>query len=182
MVRRFHPSVPIRDRILGGIAVDEKTGCWNWTRAHTTYGYGVIRLLKKNIGAHRVSYAQFIGEIPLGMFVCHRCDNPSCVNPEHLFLGTTSDNMRDSSSKGRHKHQKHPEVSIFNKKGPLPWRAYGEGHGMATLDTKTVLKIKSLCDSGMPACKVARIFGRASSTVKRIRSGTTWKHLWHKET
>lgn len=82
----------------------QPNGCWYWTAAKCSCGYGRVaikRLWPNSVGAHRVAYMQFIGEIPEGMCVCHTCDTPCCVNPEHLFLGTHQENMDDMVRKGR---------------------------------------------------------------------------------
>lgn len=76
-------------------------GCWHWSAARHAYGYGKIGLEKGNGLAHRIAWALFVGPIPEGMFVCHRCDVPWCVNPAHLFLGTHQDNVDDMVAKGR---------------------------------------------------------------------------------
>ena len=80
--------------------VQKTTTCWNWTAAKRN-GYGVIKIDKKLIAVHRLSYEMHKGRIPAGLMICHSCDNPLCVNPDHLFLGTGSINMRDAMSKGR---------------------------------------------------------------------------------
>jgi hypothetical protein len=88
--QRFWSKVDIRGE-------DE---CWNW-KAGKRHGYGAYRLGNKQVSAYRYSYEISIGNIKQGMFVLHRCDNPSCVNPKHLFLGTQKDNMEDMTLKGR---------------------------------------------------------------------------------
>ena len=76
-------------------------GCWEWTGARHTFGYGLITVGNKSLSVHRVAYAELVGPIPQGHSVLHRCDNPPCFNPEHLFTGTQRDNMRDRNAKGR---------------------------------------------------------------------------------
>jgi len=83
------------------------TPCWSWLGAINEHGYGTFSSLHFSMLAHRASWEIFNGEIPKGLCVCHRCDNTSCVNPEHLFLGTNEDNMKDAVQKGRY-------VDFFN--------------------------------------------------------------------
>ena len=81
--------------------VNKTDSCWIWVGAKTSRGYGSIRINGKSIGAHVFSYTHFKGKIPDGMIICHTCDNPSCVNPDHLWTGTYEDNHRDMWLKGR---------------------------------------------------------------------------------
>ena len=105
--------VPLSERFWAKVPDQPGMDCWVWHGAKSTkgksspQGYGVIGTgslsnhTRRNVFAHRVAYELCRGEIPAGMFVCHACDNPPCVNPSHLFLGNNSDNMKDASQKGR---------------------------------------------------------------------------------
>ena len=84
------------------LKVDKTDSCWIWTGARTKRGYGKFSVQGKTVSAHRYSYLLLNGPIPDGLLVCHRCDLPSCVNPEHLWLGSPSDNTSDMVSKNRH--------------------------------------------------------------------------------
>lgn len=90
----------IKEKFLSRVSIDE-TGCWLWAAGKTGQGYGAFAIDGRNRPAHRVSFELFKGKIPEGIFVCHKCDIPACVNPDHLFLGTHQDNMDDRSKKGR---------------------------------------------------------------------------------
>ena len=101
-----------KQRILMRISINKKSGCWNWKGAGSRnedklkrYGHLTIGLTKdktrKTVSAHRFSYITFIGPVPIGLWVLHKCENPKCVNPKHLFLGTRQDNVDDREAKGR---------------------------------------------------------------------------------
>ena len=103
--------------------------CWEWTASCVTAGYGYFSYRLKPEGAHRFSYLLHHGEIPKGMFVCHSCDNPKCVNPSHLFLGTNLDNVKDMVRKRIHR--------------------FGERSSRSKIPNKEIKKIKKLRKEGM---------------------------------
>lgn len=95
-------AVPVR--FMQYVYMEPMSGCWLWTGSIAQHGYGVFGIKGHSQRAHRVSWAMHRGKIPDGLYVCHRCDVPSCVNPAHLFLGTQRDNIHDCIKKGRARH------------------------------------------------------------------------------
>jgi hypothetical protein len=135
--------------------------CWEWQAARSEHGYGAFGLTGFGSGkvpAHRWSYAETVGPIPDGMHVCHRCDNPPCVNPQHLFVGTLADNMRDMVEKGR--------------------SLKGERHNLAQLTEAQVLAIRQAwADGGETQTQIAERFNTNKANVSQIVRGKKWKHL-----
>lgn len=114
-----HGVAPGASQSLLEKTTDAATPCQNWEGGVSGCGYGNISLRDRtgaivNIKAHRLAYAMHYGVDPAGLVVCHKCDNKLCLNPEHLFLGTQGDNVRDCVRKGRH--------------GPVAKRFCGKGH------------------------------------------------------
>ena len=135
-------------------------GCWDWTGGKNRFGYGSFQLrTNKSILAHRTCWNMFNGEIPIGVCVYHKCDNPGCVNPDHLFLGTHKENMEDKIKKGRHNCAK------------------GEKNGMSKLKNDDVVKIKEMIGLGLKNHEIVKKFGYSHLSVSRIRHNKIWKHL-----
>jgi hypothetical protein len=97
------------------VSQEPLSGCWLWNGALRSSGYGAAFLAGKAVGAHRAAWTLFRGEIPEGMFVCHKCDVKSCANPEHLFLGTHDDNMRDCAAKRTTRRTIRVEIYLENR-------------------------------------------------------------------
>lgn len=147
---------------------DGKDPCWIWTGIGTeSHGdYGTFVHARKKIFAHRFSYELAHGKIPDGFRVLHKCDTPRCVNPNHLFLGTMSDNAHDMVNKGRHGSKTHPER--FER---------GSRHHAAKLTEDDIAKIKNLREAGVYQKDIAKLFGVSQSVISNIETGTTWAHV-----
>jgi len=129
-------------------------GCWLWARAVAKNGYGVLNVRGRSRRAHRVAYETFVGPIPRGLDVCHRCDVRRCVNPAHLFIGTRKDNLRDMSVKGR-------------ASAPA-----------AKLTPTSVRAIRRMQQSDVPNSLIRRMYGVSAATLSAIRNARTWKHVY----
>jgi hypothetical protein len=152
--------------------VDQTGDCWVWLAHKDHAGYGQFTYESKTIRSHRVSWMLTHGEIPNGLFVCHKCDNPSCVRPDHLFLGTHSDNMRDSYKKGR---KVLPERTRFVK-GRQGRR--GEESYWAKLTSDQVVEIRQLYEQGSITQEaLAQRYGVNRTTVRDIINRRNWKHV-----
>ena len=157
--------------------VDANTGCWNWTHSLNTGGYGRVYISGKHILAHRFSYEMFNGDFDKSMFVCHKCDNPICVNPDHLFIGTAKDNNHDMMAKGRHRTnnvgRKHSEetkrkISEAQRGKPRP--------KSRRLLPKHVKYIREQYDDGkINYSALSRQLGISDVAIKKIAKRITYK-------
>lgn len=153
----------LEDRFWAKVAGVGQDQCWEWTAATSKDGYGLF-WDNKAAKAHRVSYELHKGEIPKGMCVCHSCDNPGCVNPAHLWLGTVADNNADMAEKGRAK-------SGYSGGGPP-----GEKHGRSKLAEAQVKEIRRRYPR-VNQRELAALFGVSRSQIGRIVNGEHWTHL-----
>ena len=129
-------------------------GCWEWTAARTHNGYGRFTLDRTSLRAHRVSYWLSNGPIPDGLLICHHCDNPGCVRPEHLFAATQKQNVRDAITKGR--------------------MAYGERHPRGRLNEVAVRVIRYFRGKKTQE-ELARAFGVSQPMISWVQRGICWK-------
>lgn len=138
-----------------------ETSCWLWIGHQDKFGYGRFTVTsedgQKHLRAHRYSYEMAYGKIGEGLNVCHKCDNPPCVNPAHLFLGTHQDNVKDKIQKGR--------------------QARGERNNHAKLTTDQVIAIREALRAGIAGHKLAITYGISPYVISSIKRRKTWRHI-----
>jgi hypothetical protein len=156
--------VAMEEKFRNGIGVPDGNGCIPWAGAKCKSGYGMLYLTTavgakaKMVLAHRAAYQMANGPIPAEMDVLHSCDNPPCVNPDHLFLGTQRDNNQDMIAKGR--------------------QARGETNGRAKLTEADIASIRERYGAGRASIKsLGEEFGVTKATIRDVASGRTWKHV-----
>lgn len=144
----MRPKLSFESRVIP----EPNSGCWLWAGGHDQDGYGHMT---GNVKAHRRSYELHVGPIPMGVLVCHKCDTPCCVNPDHLFLGSGKDNGQDMSLKGR--------------------GACGRKHWKAVLTEADVIAIRA--DTISSHAALAKLYPVTAESISHIRNGRTWKHV-----
>ena len=133
-------------------------GCWEWNKRPDIHGYGDLDWRGKRYKAHRFSYEKHFGPIPDGARICHKCDNPKCVNPDHLFAGTQKENIRDCVEKGRN--------------------CRGEKQGRSKLKEADVLFIREQCKNRTTSHKdLAKLFNVHPFHISAIHRRVFWKHI-----
>jgi len=156
---------------LKRIIVDDK-GCWLYQgylmKSKAGHKYGWVWFNKTNMGAHRASWIVHYGDIPDKLFVCHKCDVPNCINPDHLFLGTAKDNVQDMISKSRNA----PSAFIGRN---------GEKNSQAKLNIKQVIEIKEMLNKKVSFSKIANLFNVSKSTIGAIKYGKNWSSVKENE-
>ena len=152
-VERFWSNVALSD--------DSDPGrCWLWFGPVGHNGYGLFSESRWRYRAHRLAYSLCVGPIPDGFYVCHRCDNPACVRPSHLFLGTAADNVRDMVSKSRNNPNR------------------GRHNGRAKLTEAAVREIRAgYAAGGVTQAEIADRFGVSRSMVQFVLNRGNWKHV-----
>jgi len=154
---RFPRNTPFHDRLVA-----TEAGCLEWQGYRETFGYGQIRINGKLYKAHRYAFELAYGPIPEGLVICHRCDNPPCCNPEHLFLGTHADNIADRCAKGR------------TRTGHL----YGEESVSAILTAADVISIRTqYAAGGVTQTGLASEYGVTQSAIWLIVHNKKWRNL-----
>lgn len=150
-------------RLANGLdeAVDGE--CWNWARTTNNYGYGTLTVNGKTVFAHRLAYELGVGEVPEGMHVLHSCDNPRCINPSHLSVGTRSQNMKECSERGRARIPK--QINL------------GEVNGASKLTEGDVVAIRGLLSKGLSQREIAARFKVSQQTISHIKNDKKWRHV-----
>ena len=139
--------------IATNVSIDGHTGCWTWKKAKGSGGYGVTWYQGKTVYAHRMSYYAYKGEFDSDFIVRHTCDNPSCVNPNHLILGSDQDNSTDMVNKDR--------------------QAKGSKNGLAKLNESIIPYIKT---SPLSSRVLGKEFGVCKNVILEIKRGNIWRH------
>jgi hypothetical protein len=148
-----------QERFLRKIKFAGPDDCWEWAASHLKDGYGYFRLNGKTASAHRLSYQIFHGEIHPRHYVCHRCDNPGCCNPAHLFAATSKQNALDREAKGRGHDRR------------------GESQGQAKLTSSNVVEMRNKFSTGVSRAKLAVEYGVTWCTVDKAVKRESWSHI-----
>lgn len=155
------PSAADEARLLSKVSPEPTSGCWLWLGAYAANGYGEFTYGYRKEPAHRASWRILRGPPPADRFVCHRCDNPACVNPDHLFLGTARDNALDMNAKGR----------------ATTKRARGELASKAKLTADQVIEARLRHEAGERTGVLARHYGISSPAMGAILLRRNWRHV-----
>ena len=149
----------LRERIEKKCQPVPECGCWLWTGAVFNHGRPQLRMGEKLVLASRASVLAFKGVDPGDGMVCHKCDTPSCVNPDHLYVGSHSQNMLDRNLRGRQA------------------RVRGEANGRSHLSETQVMQIKAIHATGMPTEAIGMQFGVSGRQIRYIVNGVAWPHM-----
>lgn len=159
-IKGHNPRQSLLKRFYKYVAPGSADQCWPW-KGKTRNGYGRLNIDGRSVYAHRISYEIYIGPIPDGLWVLHKCDNPRCCNWNHFFLGTEADNVHDMLAKGRGGYTGSP----------------GESHPSAKLSADNVLQIRALWKQGVSQSEIGRRFSMTQSQIWRIVHRKSWTHI-----
>ena len=154
MARRAFSKTTTSDQAIQSRIEKVASGCWEWTGRRDADGYGIAWVGGKKSVASRLAYETYVAPIPVGMAVCHKCDNPPCVNPDHLFVGTTADNIHDSVRKGR----------------------FSRGEKIYTAKL-TEADVRDIRNSPGNLAELASKYGVHQNTIRRVINGRAWRHV-----
>lgn len=149
----------LKEVFLSKVIKQQDNACWKWNGAKFPTGYGQMFFMGKCINASRASWIIHYGLIKNKLWVLHKCDNPECTNPEHLFLGTCKDNVRDSINKGRR--------IITN----------GDHRKESKLNSQKVIEIRRLINQNTPYKEIMEKFSISMASISGIKNYRTWKHV-----
>jgi hypothetical protein len=150
---------------LWGQSRETVGGCWEWQRSRLPSGYGRVSVEGVLTYTHRWAYELAVEAIPESLHVCHHCDNPPCIRPDHLFIGTAAENIADRDRKGRDRWR-------------LPeFQTRGENHPISKLTDESVRESRALSRSGVSVTELARKFDVSWNTMKKVICRTTWRHV-----
>lgn len=144
--------------------INTKTNCWEWNKSFKSEGYGNAWWNNKHEIAHRLSWTCYVGEIPQGLNVLHKCDNRKCINPKHLFLGTILDNNRDRKNKGRNAN------------------TFGERNPFSKLTEKQVMDILTRLRKKERGSSIAKLYNVSKHAISKIKTGKNWAYLQENKT
>jgi hypothetical protein len=168
MAGRVYTSIPVETRLWA--KVDKSGGpdsCWAWTGS-ATKGYGRITIKKKSVIVTRWVYERDRGKIPPGMCVCHSCDNPACVNPAHLYAGTTQQNSRDMVLRGRARSGAVVCPETMSR---------GEDHWKAKMTVAKVIALRAEAAAGDSYSTLAARYGIGTANVGQVVRRENWRHV-----
>ena len=148
---------PLADRISEKITYEPTSGCWLWTGGLSSYGYAAMQINKMQRLVHKIMFERCNGEVPDGGILCHTCNVRSCVNPNHLYVGTPASNYHDAVAANRHPH--------------------GDTHGHAKLSEVDVRDMRRLYADGMSLTAIALTFGVTRPTATKACKGASWQHV-----
>jgi hypothetical protein len=151
--------MPLKEKLIKHYNTNTESGCWEWTGYRDRDGYGRTEVIhprthkRHTLQAHRASYEVFVGRIPKGKVIAHKCDNPQCINPEHLFVATPAENIQDMLNKGRINYGKNARAKL---------RA----------EDITAIRVSKLTQA-----ELGIIYGVSQVQISRVKLRKDWKHI-----